>query len=93
MNRESTLSSTGYGYDEGLRKFMLNMFNPTAVGLAVSGIVAYLTYASGLIYPLMAGPLAWIVHVSTIRNDFLVCPSGNNWSVSKIKNFYYVLLQ
>ena len=28
MNRESTLSSTGYGYDEGLRKFMLNMFNP-----------------------------------------------------------------
>ena len=21
MNRESTLSSTGYGYDEGLRKF------------------------------------------------------------------------
>ena len=29
MNRESTLSSgIGYGYDEGLRKFMLNMFNP-----------------------------------------------------------------
>ena len=35
---------------------MLNMFNPTAVGLAVSGIVAYLTYASGLIDSLMAGP-------------------------------------
>ena len=70
---------------------MLNMFNPTAVGLAVSGIVAYLTYASGLIYSLMAGLLAWIVMLAPIRNDFWYASAGNNWSVSKIKNFYYVL--
>ena len=54
MARQSTMASTGYQYDEGLRKFMLNMFNHTATGLALSGVVAFFTYKTGLIYTLMA---------------------------------------
>ena len=74
-------------YDEGLRQFMLNMYNHTAAGLAVSGLVAYLTYASGalfamggLIYLFMFAPLGMILWYSF---------AGQNWSYSTLQTFYY----
>jgi len=85
----NTLTSTGYQYDEGLRNFMLNMYNHTAAGLAVSGIVAYLTYTSGLIYSLMTGPIAWIVMLAPLAMIFWYSFAGQNWTLSKVKNFYY----
>ena len=77
----------GTAYDEGLRQFMLNMYNHTAAGLAVSGLVAYLTYASGalfamggLIYLFMFAPLGMILWYSF---------AGQNWSYSTLQTFYY----
>lgn len=74
-------------YDEGLRQFMLNMYNHTAAGLAVSGLVAYLTYASGalfamggLIYLFIFAPLGMILWYSF---------AGQNWSYSTLQTFYY----
>ena len=90
MNRQSTMTSTGYQYDEGLRKFMLNMFNHTAAGLALSGVVAFFTYASGLIYTLMAGPMMWVTMLAPLGMIFWYASAGQNWSVGKIKNFYYI---
>src|SRR6056300_1912136 len=88
MNR-STYATTGYQYDEGLRKFMLNMFNHTAMGLAVSGVVAYFVYATGLVYTLMSGPLAWIVMLAPLGMIFWYASAGRNWELSTTKNFYY----
>jgi hypothetical protein len=85
----STITSSYQDYDQGLRNFMLNMYNHTAAGLALSGIVAYLTYASGLIYSLMTGPLAWIVMLAPLGMIFWYSFAGQNWTLSKIKNFYY----
>ena len=85
----STITSSYQEYDQGLRNFMLNMYNHTAAGLALSGIVAYLTYASGLIYSLMTGPLAWIVMLAPLGMIFWYSFAGQNWTLSKIKNFYY----
>jgi len=85
----STITSSYQEYDQGLRNFMLNMYNHTAAGLALSGIVAYLTYASGLIYTLMTGPLAWIVMLAPLGMIFWYSFAGQNWTLSKIKNFYY----
>jgi FtsH-binding integral membrane protein len=83
----STLTETRQAYDEGLRQFMLNMYNHTAAGLAVSGLVAYLTYASGalfamggLIYLFMFAPLGMILWYSF---------AGQNWSYSTLQTFYY----
>ena len=74
-------------YDEGLRQFMINMYNHTAAGLAVSGLVAYLTYASGalfamggLIYLFIFAPLGMILWYSF---------AGQNWSYSTLQTFYY----
>jgi len=85
----STITSSYQEYDQGLRNFMLNMYNHTAAGLALSGIVAYLTYASGLIYSLMTGPLAWVVMLAPLGMIFWYSFAGQNWTLSKIKNFYY----
>jgi FtsH-binding integral membrane protein len=85
----STITSSYQEYDQGLRNFMLNMYNHTAAGLALSGIVAYLTYASGLIYTLMTGPLAWVVMLAPLGMIFWYSFAGQNWTLSKIKNFYY----
>lgn len=85
----NTVTSSYQDYDQGLRNFMLNMYNHTAAGLALSGIVAYLTYASGLIYSLMTGPLAWIVMLAPLGMIFWYSFAGQNWTLSKIKNFYY----
>ena len=85
----NTLTSTGYQYDEGLRNFMLNMFNHTALGLALSGVVAYFVYATGLVYTLMTGPLAWIVMLAPLGMIFWYASAGQNWPLAKVKNFYY----
>ncbi len=89
MARQSTMTSTGFQYDEGLRKFMLNMFNHTATGLALSGVVAYFTYVSGLIFTLMTGPMMWVTMLAPLGMIFWYASAGKNWSISKIKNFYY----
>ena len=80
--------ATTVTYDEGLRKFMINMFNHTALGLALSGIVAFFTYASGLIFTLMTGPMMWITMLAPLGMIFWYASAGQNWTVSKIKNFY-----
>ena len=88
--RQSTMTGTGLQYDEGLRKFMLNMFNHTALGLALSGVVAFFTYASGLIFTLMTGPMMWVTMLAPLGMIFWYASAGQNWTVSKIKNFYYI---
>ena len=86
---ERTMTGTGVQYDEGLRKFMLNMFNHTATGLALSGVIAFFTYKTGLIFTLMAGPMMWITMLAPLGMIFWYAASGQNWSLSKTKYFYY----
>jgi uncharacterized protein len=50
------------GIDQGLRSYMLRVYNYMAGGLAITGVVAYLAAASGLYLALMQTPiLFWIV--------------------------------
>ena len=50
MIRESINTRDTLKYDEGLRQFMLGMYNHTAAGLALSGVVAWFVFSSGLLY-------------------------------------------
>ncbi|HEV2265608.1 MAG TPA: Bax inhibitor-1/YccA family protein [Stellaceae bacterium] len=50
------------GIDQGLRSYMLRVYNYMAGGLAITGVVAYFAAASGLYLALMQTPvLFWIV--------------------------------
>lgn len=75
------------GYDEGLRQFMLNMYNHTAAGLAVSGAVALVTIWSGLIYSIL--PFMWIFAIAPLGLILVYSFAGQNWGYETLRNFYY----
>jgi FtsH-binding integral membrane protein len=64
----------GYAVDEGLRSYMLGVYNYMAGGVALTGIVAYLTYAmavqDGALTPfgqtLYTSPLKWVVMLAPL---------------------------
>ena len=82
----TTMTAT---YDEGLRQFMLNMFNHTATGLALSGFVAYVTYITGLVSVLMASPLMWVAIFAPLGMILYYSFAGRNWSLESLTRFYY----
>lgn len=86
----STFSDTRQAYDEGLRQFMINMYNHTAAGLAVSGLVAYLTYASGALFAM--GGLMWLFVFAPLGMILWYSFAGQNWSYSTLQTFYYAFV-
>jgi FtsH-binding integral membrane protein len=49
------------GIDEGLRAYMLRVYNYMALGLAITGVVAYFAAVSGLYVAIAQTPLIWLV--------------------------------
>ena len=78
----------GRMYDEGLRKFMINMYNHTATGLTVSGFVAYLVYTTGLVTSM--GALMWLFMFAPLGMILYYGFAGRNWSLQGITTFYYI---
>jgi FtsH-binding integral membrane protein len=74
-------------YDESLRAFMLSLYNHTAAGLGISGVVAYLTYASGLMTAM--GPLMWLFIFAPLGMILFWMFAGRNWGYTGTRNFYY----
>ncbi len=65
---------TGVAVDEGLRSYMLGVYNYMALGVALTGIVAYLTFSmavqNGQLTPfgqtLFTSPLKWVVMLAPL---------------------------
>jgi uncharacterized protein len=89
MNKTSYATST---YDEGLRNFMINMYNHTAAGLAISGLISYLVYSTGLIATLMTGPFAWFFIFAPLGMILAFSFLGSNWSLETVTAFYYAFV-
>jgi FtsH-binding integral membrane protein len=79
-------------YDEGLRYFMINMYNHTAFGLLISGLVAYYIYKFGLISTFMSGILGWIFIFAPLVMILFYSFMGQNWNVKTITYFYYTFV-
>lgn len=79
---------TGTVYDEALRTFMVALYNYTAIGLAITGLVAYLTFASGAMIAM--GPLMWLFVFAPLGMILLWSFAGQNWSFEATRTFYYV---
>ena len=52
--------------DQGLRRYMLSIYNYMASGILLSGIVALLTANSGFAYQLFSTPLRWLVALAPL---------------------------
>jgi FtsH-binding integral membrane protein len=52
--------------DQGLRRYMLSVYNYMAAGLGVTGLVAYLAVSTGLYQQIAATPLIWVVMLAPL---------------------------
>jgi uncharacterized protein len=60
-------------YDEGLRQFMLGVFNNMSLGLALSAVIAYFVGTSpALMGLLFAGPQKWLVILAPLAVVFFI---------------------
>lgn len=84
----STITEARTQYDEYLRQFMLALYNYTAIGIGISGVTAYLTYASGAMYAM--GSLMWFFVFAPLGMIFYYSFAGRNWSFQGTRNFYLV---
>jgi uncharacterized protein len=85
---QKTTTQTYTAYDEGLRNFMINMYNHTAAGLGISGVVAWLTYSTGALYAM--GSLMWLFMLAPLGMILYYSFAGQNWSKDTLTKFYYV---
>ena len=53
-------------FDQGLRSYMLSIYNYMASGVLLTGVVALLTARSGLAAQFASGPLMWLVALSPL---------------------------
>ena len=83
-----TANIASRAYDEGLRKFMINMYNHTALGLAVSGFIAYIVFTTGMVYSM--GGLMWLFMFAPLGMILYYGFAGQNWSLQGITRFYYI---
>lgn len=83
----STISETRQQYDEGLRQFMISMYNHTAAGLAVSGIVAWLVFKTGMLAAL--APMYWVIALAPLGMILFYSFAGQNWNYQTLQTFYY----
>lgn len=75
--------SASTSYDEGLRSFMLAVYNYMGIGLAITGSVAFLiSQSSELLRLLFTTPLQWVVMFAPLLMVFFVMPRIYSFSLS-----------
>ena len=60
-------------YNEGLRSYMLSVYNYMTLGLSITGFMAYLISSSPMLLNLIYGtPLQWVVTFAPLAMIFLI---------------------
>jgi len=79
------------GYDAGLRKHMLSIYNYMASGILLTGIVALLFSRSGYAASIMGagGPLAWIIILSPLAIVFAMSFGANKFSTGTLQAMFW----
>ena len=92
--RSVSNAQVGADIDEGLRTYMLRVYNLMAVGLGITGVTAYGTYAYALSNPAFAqaiygGPMKWVVMLAPLALVFFLSFRINSMSVSTAQTTFW----
>jgi uncharacterized protein len=69
--------------DEGLRSYLLQVYNYMGLGLAITGVVAFLVAATPALYePIFTTPLKWVVMLAPLGFVFFLGAKIHTMSVS-----------
>ncbi|MBW3096737.1 Bax inhibitor-1/YccA family protein [Pseudohoeflea coraliihabitans] len=93
--RAATKTTAGVAYDEGLRAYMLRVYNLMALGLGITGVAAYGTYQLALSSPafaqlLFASPLKWVIMLAPLGMVFFLSARVNKMSVSAAQTSFWI---
>ncbi|KGD87490.1 MULTISPECIES: Bax inhibitor-1/YccA family protein [Rhizobium/Agrobacterium group] len=90
-----TRAQSGAMIDEGLRAYMLRVYNLMALGLAITGVAAYGTYALAVSNPafaqlLYASPLKWVVMLAPLAMVFFLSFRVHKMSVPAAQMTFWI---
>ena len=77
------------GYDAGLRRHMLSIYNYMASGVLLTGIVAMMMARSGMTETMMASPLKWLVILSPLAIVFAMSFGQNRFSTGTLRAMFW----
>ena len=96
FDRQGYARSTGvtgtdaHVIDEGLRAYMLRVYNYMAMGVGITGVVAYAAVASGIYQQIAATPFIWVVILAPLGMVFFLSARIGNMSVSGAQTAFWV---
>ena len=97
----SVPGADAYAIDQGLRAYMLRVYNYMAAGVAITGVVAYVTYMMAVVQtsagPQLTGfgnmifnsPLKWVVMLAPLGMVFFLSARINKMSVSAAQTTFW----
>ena len=83
------VSRTRVAYDQGLRRYMLSIYNYMASGVLLSGIVALLFASSGAAEAVFATPLRWLVVLAPLGFVFAMSFGFNRMRTSTLQTLFW----
>ena len=93
--RVGTAAQTGVDIDEGLRSYMLRVYNIMAMGLGITGVAAYGTYMLAATNPAIAqllygSPLKWVIMLAPLAMVFFLSFRIEKMSVPAAQTTFWV---
>ncbi|MBW6423971.1 Bax inhibitor-1/YccA family protein [Rhizobium sp. XQZ8] len=90
-----TRAQSGEMIDQGLRSYMLKVYNLMALGLAITGLAAYATYTLAVSNPAVAqalygSPLKWVIMLAPLGMVFFLSFRINSMSVAAAQMTFWV---
>ncbi len=84
-------AGTSEAYDEGLRSYMLKIYNYMASGVLLTGLVAMLFARSGVAADIFVngGILAWVIMLSPLAIVFAMSFGQNRFSTTTLQAMYW----
>lgn len=76
--------------DQGLRTYMLRVYNYMAIGLLITAIVAYSAAASGLYFALAQTPLIWVVMLAPLGMVFYLSARITRMSFASAQASFWI---
>ena len=95
------IARSGVAVDEGLRAYMIGVYNYMTLGLGVTGLVAYAAFALGTVqtaggrlaltsfgHAIYVSPLRWLIVLSPLALVFYISARINTMSVASARNAF-----
>jgi FtsH-binding integral membrane protein len=77
------------GYDMGLRRYMLSIYNYMASGILLSGVVALLFASSGMAEAVFGTPLRWVIALAPLGFVFGMSFGVNRMSTGTLQAMFW----